>query len=187
MRRPIVRRPIDPRHEEVRAVLRVVGPAVALVGLLFIIVGIGSFFSFFSSFGTFGASGFPRYIWCAFVGMPLMVIGLVISKFAFMGAIGRYMAGEVAPVGKDVVNYMAHGTQDAVREVAAAIGEGLRSSPAGERSALACPSCRADNEADASFCKSCGAPLGKLKPCPNCGQENDVDARFCNNCGKAVA
>ena len=175
-----MRRPIDPRHEDVRAVLRLVGPAVALVGLLFTVVGIGSFFS---SFGTFEP---PRYFWCAFVGLPLLAIGVGISKFAFMGAIGRYVAGEVAPVGKDVVNYMAHGTRDAVREVAGAIGDGLRSGPAGERSAVACPSCRADNEADASFCKSCGSALGKVKPCPNCGHDNDADARFCNTCGKPI-
>ena len=111
---------IDPRHTEIRDTLRVVGPAVVIVGLIFTAIGIGSFFS---AFGTFEP---PRYFWCVFVGFPLMALGIAICMFAFMGAVTRYMADEAAPVGKDVVNYMAEGTKDAVRDVAAAVGEGLR-------------------------------------------------------------
>jgi hypothetical protein len=175
-------RNIDPRHKETRALLRVAGPGVVLVGLIFTIIGMGSFFSSFGSFQP------PRYFWCAFVGLPLVGLGGALCKFAFMGAVGRYMANEVAPVGKDVVNYMAEGTKDAVRDVAAAVGEGLRAgSPAGEVRVVRCHKCNADNEAPANFCKACGAPLAKSKPCPGCGELNDPDARFCDNCGKEVA
>lgn len=177
-----MREPIDPRHSETRAVLRVVGPGIALVGLLFTVIGIGSFFASFGSFRP------PQYFWCAFVGLPLLAVGVGISKFAFMGAIGRYIAGEVAPVGKDVFNYVASETKDSVRELAAAVGEGLRSG--GETpgaAAVSCPKCRADNEPDASFCKSCGATLAKKRPCPGCGEQNNVDARFCDHCGKPLA
>ncbi|MCI0492222.1 MAG: zinc ribbon domain-containing protein, partial [Planctomycetes bacterium] len=95
---------------------------------------------------------------------------------------------EVAPVGKDVVNYMAEGTKGAVRDMATAVGEGLRAgTPAKEVRIARCYKCNADNEATANFCKGCGTPLVKTKPCPSCGELNDPDARFCDSCGKAVA
>lgn len=173
---------IDPRHRETRNTLRVVGPAVVILGLIFTAAGMGSFFSSLGSFDP------PRYFWCAFIGLPLIVLGGALCKFAFIGAVGRYVANEVAPVGKDVVNYMAEGTRDAVRDVAAAVGEGLRAgAPAREVRVVRCHRCNADNEAAANFCKGCGAPLAKTKPCPGCGELNDPDARFCDNCGKAVA
>ena len=50
-------------------------------------VGVGSFFS------AFGSAEFPRYFWCAFVGMPIVFVGLVMCQFAFMGAIFRDQAG----------------------------------------------------------------------------------------------
>ena len=138
---------IDPRHAELRGVLRVVGPAVVFVGLIFVVIGFGSFFAAFGSFGP------PRYFWCAFVGLPLFAVGMGICRFAFLGAVSRYVANEVAPVGKDVVNYMADGTQEAVRTVAAAIGQGLRAgAPGSEASQVPCPECQADNEVTANFC-----------------------------------
>lgn len=175
-------RNIDRRHKETRTVLRIVGPAVVGVGLLFIIIGLGSFFA---AFGTFQP---PRYFWCAFVGIPLLGVGGAICKFAFMGAVSRYMAGEVAPVGKDVVNYMADGTKDAVRDVAAAIGEGISAAAgAGEVQVVCCHKCNENNEESANYCKSCGAALLKTKPCAKCGELNDPDARFCDHCGEAIA
>ena len=54
-----------------------------------------------------------------------MAIGSGICKFAFMGAVTRYIADEVAPVGKDVVNYMVDGTKDSVRDLAASVSEGI--------------------------------------------------------------
>ena len=172
---------IDPQHDSTRALLQVVGPGVVLVGVIFSIIGIGSFFSSFGSFQP------PRYFWCAFVGFPLLGLGGAICKFAFMGAVTRYIADEVAPVGKDVVNYMADGTQGAVRTIAAAVGEGLRGdSPAEDARVVVCRACHADNEASANFCKACGRPLEKPKPCPGCGELNDPSARFCEHCGKPV-
>src|SRR5207253_9545702 len=121
--------------------------------LVFTIIGVSSLFL---SAGTFEP---PHYFWCAFVGLPLLAIGLGICQFAFMGALTRYTANEVAPVGKDVVNYMAAGTKDAVRDVASAIGEGFRAgNAAGEtKTTLHCPTCRAANDSEAHFCKVCGA------------------------------
>jgi hypothetical protein len=95
---------LNPGHSSTRGVLRVVGPLLAVVGLIFTIAGIGSFFA---SFGTFEP---PRYFWCAFVGLPLVALGVGISQYAFMGRVFRYVAGETAPVAKDTFNYMAEGT-----------------------------------------------------------------------------
>jgi membrane protease subunit (stomatin/prohibitin family) len=82
-----------------------------------------------------------------------------------------------------VVNYMADGTKGAVRDMAAAVGEGLRGSQSEGR--IRCHNCNTDNDTTAKFCKSCGAPLNKS--CPSCGEVNDVDARFCDGCGKVIA
>ena len=182
---------IDPQHSDIRDLLRVIGPLVVGVGLIFTIIGVLSFFSSFNNFGP-GNFGFPKYIWCIFVGMPLMAIGLGICKFAFMGAVTRYIADEVAPVGKDVVNYMVDGTKDSVRDLSASVSEGISEGVethvhAGKAEAILCPRCNHINEAEALYCKNCGAPLLKTSHCPNCNESNDPDARFCKHCGKPLA
>ena len=164
---------INPGHTNVRNVLRIVGPLAVAVGGIFVLVGMGSFFSALGSFEP------PRYFWCVFVGMPIVFVGLVMCQFAFMGAIFRYQAGEVAPVGKDTFNYMAHGTQDGVQTVATAIGAGLAEGPGGGK--IACPACGHPNDQDAKFCDDCGAAISKS--CPACGAVNDGDAKFCDGCG----
>jgi len=148
---------IEPQHKEIRTLLRVIGPCILLVGLIFTIIG---FASSLSSFGSFGP---PRYFWCVFIGMPLIFIGSVICMYAFMGALSRYTANEMTPVGKDVVNYMAEGTKDAIRDVAAAVSEGLQAGASSrEAPIICCPKCHADNEAPANYCKVCGASLTNL-------------------------
>ena len=170
---------IGSQHTGARAVLRVVGPCLVVVGLIFMIVGMVSFFS------AFGGSRPPRYFWCAFVGMPLLFVGGCTCWYAFMGAIGRYVVNEVAPVGKDAVNYMADGTKDSIGGLAAAIGEGfLGGAGTKEVHVLRCHKCNEDNEVSAKFCKECGAAITKSKSCDGCGELNDADARFCDNCGK---
>ena len=166
---------INPNHTGIRTVLQVVGPTIALLGLAFIVIGFGSFFAAFGNH-----DGPPRYFWCAFIGMPLLGVGLMISKFAFLGRVSRYVAGETAPVAKDTFNYLADGTQKGVRTVAAAVGEGLRGSTPTSR----CRACSQTNDADAKFCRDCGASLAV--DCPACGHANAPDAKFCDDCGKLL-
>jgi hypothetical protein len=109
----------SPHHVTARMVLRVGGPLIALVGVVLMIVGVGSFFS---SFGTFEP---PRYFWCVFAGMPLLMVGLVMCKFGYLGVIYRYAAGEAAPVAKDTFNYVAEESRPGVRAISKSITEGI--------------------------------------------------------------
>jgi membrane protease subunit (stomatin/prohibitin family) len=161
----------------------VLGPMVLGTGLVFALIG---FASFFSSFGSF--SGPPRYFWCAFVGLPLTGVGMGITKFAFMGAVTRYVANEVTPVGTDVLNTVVRETKGSLREAAAAVSSGLRDGtdlPGGDTH-TACPSCESANDPDARYCKNCGEPLQK-PACRHCGDIPAVAARFCDNCGEPLS
>ena len=147
--------PENPQHQAVRNLLRTVGPIVFGVGLVFLIVGVVSFFS------AFGGMGPPRFFWCAFVGMPLMFVGGVMCQYGFLGAWARYMASEAAPVATDTFNYVADETRDGVKTIAGAVGEGLRDGLGANTatSEKTCPKCGVKNSADSHFCKACGANL----------------------------
>jgi len=108
------------KHKGTRSFLRVAGPLVAGVGLVFLIIGIASFFS------AFGGGDSPRLFWCAFVGMPLLFLGSVMCMFGFLGAVARYTAAEQVPVATDAINDLAEGTQGAVKTVARAVVEGVK-------------------------------------------------------------
>ena len=107
------------QHLKVRTVLRLGGPATAVVGLTLMIIGFGSFFASVGSFEP------PRFFWCVFAGMPLLFVGAVMCQFGYLGAFQRYVAGESAPVAKDVVNYMGENVQPGIKAVAKAITEGI--------------------------------------------------------------
>ena len=99
-----------PKHKATRSFLRVAGPAIAAVGLIFLIIGLVNFFS------AFNGGGAPRLFWCFFVAIPLLFVGGVMCQFGFMGAIARYAAAEQVPVATDAANDLAEGTQDAVTQ-----------------------------------------------------------------------
>lgn len=167
---------IDPGHKSIRNKLRMLGPIILGLGVLLLVIGIVSFLL---------ASG--EYFWCAFLGMPLMFVGGVMSSYGFMGRVMRYQAQEMAPVAKDTFNYMAEGTKEGIKTVAGAVGQGLAEGGLGFGGAgetkVRCHKCNALVETDAKFCSACGQALGKSKPCPQCNEVNDPDAKFCDNCG----
>jgi hypothetical protein len=138
---------IDPKHSQSRTVLRTLGPVIAGIGLLLMVIGIGSFFSSFGSFEP------PRYFWCAVVGMPLLFVGSAMCMYGFLGSFARYISAEAAPVQKDTFNYLAEGTKEGVKNIVSAIGEGLSAGKA----VGVCRQCNHSNDADAKFCKHCGA------------------------------
>ena len=111
---------ISPQHLKVRRALRIIGPVILVVGLLFTATG---FISFLVAMGSH--SGPPKLFWCSFVGLPLMFVGAALSMFAFMGAVARYAAAEQAPVAADTFNYVAEHTQSGVKTVAKTITQGV--------------------------------------------------------------
>lgn len=146
---------INPGHDGIRQAARVIGPLMIAVGGMFTAIGM---ISFFSSFGSFEP---PQYFWCAFIGLPLMAFGGAVTKFAYLGAIFRYLAGEVAPVQKDTFNYLATGVSPGVKDLARAVSEGLAEG-------------RQVPHSDDS------------KYCSHCGQAIALDANFCSSCGQKV-
>lgn len=182
---------INPRHREVRRALRVVGPVLGAVGLLLTILGFGSFLSAVSSAfhqATFQSGPPTKFVWCAFVGLPLLFAGAAVSMFAFSSAILRFYSAESAPVVSDTFNVMADQARKGVRTMARAIGEGIvAASAAGvKEGVLVCDRCGTAIDGRANFCTQCGAPSKRVKNCPRCGTANESNARFCGHCGAAV-
>lgn len=207
-------RKIDAKHGGIRTFLRIAGPVALICGVLLTVHGFTGFlssgrtptsggtFRLPESFGPFeeqvrhgleqNLHPKARSFGCIVGGFFLSGLGLMMTAWGFMGAVLRYQAAEVVPVGKDAFNYVAHGTRDGVKTVAGAIGAGLSegmrgAQPAQPQQVLRCHKCNADNNADAKFCSQCGAALAKTKPCPGCGELNDPDARFCDSCGHHFA
>ena len=110
----------SPQHNAVKKVLRIGGPIILAVGLLFTLVGMGSFLVCMVTH-----SGPPVLFVCAFIGLPLLFVGSVMCMYGYVGAFSRYIAAEQAPVAKDTINYLADGTQDAVRTTARAAAQGV--------------------------------------------------------------
>ena len=50
---------------------------------------------------------------------------------------------------------------------------------------MICPSCRAENNAEAKFCEECGNSLSRS--CAHCGKPLSTKAKFCPACGKPFA
>jgi hypothetical protein len=147
---------IDPGHRRTQGFFRIVGPLVLGAGMAFTAVGM---VSFFRSFGTFE---FPRYFWCAFVGLPVCFVGLILCGLGYLGAFSRYMAEEAAPVQIDAFNVLAQGTRPGVETLAHAVGQGLATGAgfvSGVDRPVRCTRCDASNEASARFCSQCGDAL----------------------------
>lgn len=178
----------DPAHEGFRKACRVLGPLMILGGFALVVVGIHSFSTRVDEpFGLpvpFGRAEprKPDLFWLAFVGMLVLIGGIWLTSIGFMGAAARYVAAETAPVATDTFNYVARGAREGVKEIVGAVAEGVRRD-AGGKVVVRCHKCEAENDADAKFCKACGAALGKSVACPACNERNDPDAKFCDNCG----
>jgi hypothetical protein len=131
-RHPIMNDIKSARHGGLRKFLRIGGPILLAVGGLLALVGIASFFLSFARH-----SGPPTVFFCAFIGLPLMFAGAVMCMFGFMGTFSRYVAAEQAPVARDTINYMADGTQEAVRTVARVAAQGVSEGMQREQAARA--------------------------------------------------
>lgn len=185
---------IDPAHQAIRGVLRVVGLMMIVVGVVLVATGMISLLSGFGSpMGTDGFGGVngpmgmrgPGGFAAFFFGIPVLGIGIAITRFAFMGAAARYVAGEIAPVATDTLNSLAEEAGEGIEAVAHAIRDGVSGgTDSRTEPQVVCPKCAAGNRHGARFCSNCGAAL--TKTCPSCGAGNDAGAKFCDKCGAAL-
>lgn len=153
-------------HAVTKLLLKIFGFLFIAAAIVFIAVGFASFF------GAMNGEGMPDKFWACFVGFFLLVIGIGMLSFGFRKEITRYVKNESAPV----INEFAEDIKPAVQSFASAVRE--TSAPA---QGAPCPRCGEQNDADAKFCKNCGAVLQKV--CPACGNKADPAAKFCDNCG----
>ncbi|MCK4998804.1 MAG: zinc ribbon domain-containing protein [Anaerohalosphaera sp.] len=172
---------IDPGHNSIRDFCRVGGPVCLVIAFVLIAT------AFINFFMAFGGSEPPRLFWCFFLAMPFFIAGGAMTNFGYMGKVARYVAGETAPVAKDTINYMVDGTQDSIKKVASAIGQGFSEANigGGGGTKVKCHKCNELVDADSRFCSECGSALDKVKTCSQCGELNDPDAKFCDNCGNS--
>ncbi len=144
-----------PEQASLRSSLRIIGPAMVGVGLLFTAIAMIDFFA------AFGGMGIPGNFWMAFIGLPLIAIGSAITKFAYLGPASRFVAGEVTPTIRDTLGALGLGSG---QETCAKCG-GTNAADAaycddcGAALRLVCDACRTANAGDAKFCKGCGAEL----------------------------
>lgn len=160
-----------------RKVLRVIGPIVLVLGFLLVGISIRDFFISFNS-PPFTEAGERRYHY-AFIGMPFIFVGGVMTSFGFMGSVLRYQASQVAPVGKDVVNYMLDNTKDSAGSFMNSL-----TSKGKANAVLHCVKCNHTVSFEDKFCNECGASLAKT--CPNCMAISPQSAKFCKECGKSL-
>jgi len=174
-------------HEQNRTVIRWIGTILTVVGGLMFLKGISFLFSL-STVNPFevAMSGGVTFIW-AVLGIPLIALGLQLLLVGNLGKIARYEANEMAPVGKDAINYLAKGSKGSVQDIAQAIGAGLRGEgTSDEQVTRTCHQCGNKVTSDDRFCDQCGASLTEPTTCPACHASHDADARFCPSCGKSL-
>lgn len=162
-------------NKKAKTVLRIVGFVTLAVGVG---LAITAFVDFFISMYSTTATQ-PHFFWMFFVGFPLIFIGISCLSMGYMHAVNSYVAGEQAPIVKDVANYMLDGTREETAKTVEAVSQGIHG-----KQGPVCPKCHTQNEMGASFCDNCGEPL--TKTCPFCGEANDADARYCRKCGKSL-
>jgi len=126
----------------IRNTARVVS-LVFLAGAIWcVVVGIRSVVAAADSFEDDGK------FWMIFIAMGLFFLAVVSAQVGFGGAVGRYYAGEAAPV-----------LRDTIRTVTGADAEDGASPTAG-RTGRFCSACGVRQDSGANFCDACGAPIG---------------------------
>ena len=104
--------PYENQNAGIRIALRVIGFIILPAGALFAAIGLIDFFSAFGSFHP------PTKFWCAFVGLPLIGLGIACLKAGYLRAIGGYVAGETAPVATDTLKYVSDELRPSIRDLA---------------------------------------------------------------------
>jgi hypothetical protein len=129
--------PLDPNHQEKRGTLNGLGVVLMVVGIPCAIGGVLSFLSVFltptSQFFADPTGTMDSNSRHAVFGMIAMVVGVGLSttgarmlRFANVGKITRYQAGEIVPVVKDIASEVSPLMGQVTRELAGAVRDGLR-------------------------------------------------------------
>lgn len=161
----------DPK---VRKKLKTIGFICLFIGAPTLVV---SFVDFFVSASMMTM---PRLFFLAFIGLPLVGVGIGCLQHGYIGSYTRYVAGEVSPVAVDTANYLYEGTKDNLHDLAATFGNSMQ----GKVIEVTCHKCRHVVKSTDQYCDQCGAVLKRI--CPSCQASNDGDARYCRQCGKEM-
>lgn len=164
-------------QSKARGVLKILGPIILGSGVVLLIVAMVDFFA------AFNGSGMPTLFFLGFIGIPLIGIGGAMTQFAYMGKIARYSASQMAPVAKDMTNYMLDGTKNNISGMIASAASEIKNTANPIPSK--CQACGETVNSSAVFCDHCGRPLFKV--CPECNTKNAPDAHYCQKCGKTMA
>lgn len=181
--------PIDPGHARTRDSLRRYGPVIFVFGAVCMLIAFADIACTMSS-----RHHEPTLFWLFFIGIPLLAVGGATTQAGFAGKIARYFSQEGVPPMVDSFNYAAREGRPGMKDIAGAVGEGLRdvmgtaaARPPGQAIVqIRCHKCSHLNEDQAKYCSQCGVALAKSVACPACNELNDPDSRFCDECGKPL-
>lgn len=123
-----------------RKIFTIIGASILIIGVILTIIGVVTFFS-----------GDPSLFYLFFIAFPLMFIGSSLIKIFNVGRLNRFISKQVAPVKKDVANYMIEGTSENITKVVKDIK--------GKQSGRACLKCGNINPKKNKFCGDCGEQL----------------------------
>ena len=153
-------------HEQTKKKLKKIGLILLIVGGIFALVG------FIDFFASFGGNDMPTMFWCAFIGLPMLGFGGMLTTMGFKQEISRYVKNESVPV----INEAGKELSPAIQAVTSAVKEGLQNT----ENQVRCE-CGNYNGTDDKFCSECGKAL--KRSCPNCNAEIETDDKFCAQCG----
>lgn len=140
---------ITEEHKKRRDTFRALGLIILGVGVLFFIIAVVNMFTI-----TPFDDG-PNYFWLGFIGVPLVGVGSYLCSLGFSGKVAEYQSREMAPVVKDVINYLAEEKQEGTETILHTAQKGNSTVV----SAKLCSHCNELNKMDAKFCNECGKPL----------------------------
>jgi hypothetical protein len=129
-----------------RNVFRVAGVVILLASLWFLVTGFRDLMT---------ADEEPTRFWMLFVGIFGLAVAGWCLQAGFLGAASRYVAGETMPVVKDSAAYVSDG------EGMLGVGRTVDDAQPTATTGPFCSTCGTRNDADASFCDSCGAALAR--------------------------
>ena len=168
------------RHENIKKKLKIIGTILLVIGIVCEIAGMLDIFLVANSQGRM-----PSLFFLAFLGAPLIMVGIVMLIFACRREILSYTKNEVVPV----VNDAAQELTPAIKSVMNAVKDGLKTEDGAIEdtrttavpSGTVCPACGAVNQPKNKFCDKGGVKLFKI--CPSCGAKQEGVDAFCGECG----